>query len=106
MIKIRFFFLTVAIFFSLLVLPVISDTMFDKGKDVFINKASCGACHILLDAEAVGQIGPNLNDLKPETARIANAVTNGVGVMPAFEGMLLPDEIEAVSYYVFKSTNQ
>ena len=28
------------------------------------------------------------------------AVTNGIGVMPAYEGILTPEEIEAVSKYV------
>jgi mono/diheme cytochrome c family protein len=33
-------------------------------------------------------------------------VTNGNGVMPAFEGMLSSEEIDAVAYYVFESTNK
>ena len=32
-----------------------------------------------------------------------NAVTNGIGVMPAYEGQLTPEEIEAVAHYVFTS---
>ena len=34
------------------------------------------------------------------------AIKNGIGVMPAFEGMLSHEEIEAVSYFVSTSTNQ
>ena len=106
MIKFISLFTKVIIFLYLLTIPLKSDPLFEKGKNVFLNKGSCGSCHALSDAGAVGQIGPNLDDLKPETARIANAVSNGIGVMPAFEGMLSYEEIEAVSYYVFKSTNK
>ena len=43
--------------------------------------------------------------LKPPEERIISTVTNGIGVMPAFEGVLTMEEIEAVAYYVFNSTN-
>ena len=36
--------------------------------------------------------------------RVINTVTNGIGVMPAYEGELTAEEIEAVAHYVFKST--
>ena len=32
-----------------------------------------------------------------------NAVTHGIGVMPAYEGQLTSEEIEAVAHYVFTS---
>ena len=32
--------------------------------------------------------------------RVIAAVTNGIGVMPAYQGELSPEEIEAVAYYV------
>jgi len=32
------------------------------------------------------------------------AVKNGIGVMPAFDGMLSEEEINAVSHYVYKAT--
>ena len=38
--------------------------------------------------------------------RVIVAVTNGFGVMPAFEGQLSSLEIEAVAKYVYESTNQ
>ena len=83
-----------------------SDEMFDFGKNVFLNKANCAACHILADARSAGQIGPNLDQIKPELERVLNAVSAGIGVMPAFEGILTDEEIKSVSYYVFKSTNK
>ena len=35
------------------------------GLEVYNNKAQCGACHTLQAAESDGQIGPNLDMLKP-----------------------------------------
>ena len=92
--------------FYLLFLPVKSDPMFDMGKDVFLNKAACSSCHILADAGSDGQIGPNLNQIRPDKMRVINAVTNGIGVMPAFEGQLSSEEIEAVAHYVSISANK
>ena len=76
------------------------------GLDVYNNKAMCGTCHILKSAGSVGEIGPNLDMLKPLKAQIINAVTNGIGVMPPWDGILTPEEIEAVAYYIFNSTNK
>ena len=76
------------------------------GLDVYNNKAHCGTCHTLQAAGSTGQIGPNLDQLKPLMPQVVLAVTNGIGVMPAFEGMLSYEEIEAVSYFVSTSTNQ
>ncbi len=86
---------------SFFILAVKSDPIFELGKDVFLNKAVCSSCHMLVDAKSDGQIGPNLNDIRPDKARVLNAVKNGIGVMPAYEGQLTNEEIEAVSYYVF-----
>ncbi len=52
------------------------------------------------------KIGPNLDMLKPRLEQVVNAVTNGIGVMPPWEDILTPEEIEAVAYFVFKSTNK
>ena len=73
------------------------------GLDVYNNKAMCGACHILKAAASEGNIGPNLDSLKPTEEQVRLVVTEGLGVMPAFgaEGLLTPEEIDAVSAYVF-----
>ena len=78
----------------------------ELGLEVFNNKAQCGMCHILQAAGSEGQIGTNLDQLKPQIPQIISTVTNGIGVMPAFEGMLTMEEINAVAYYVFESTNK
>ena len=76
------------------------------GLEVYNNKAQCGVCHTLQSAGSVGNIGPNLDQLKPSMPQIIYAVTNGIGVMQAWEGILTYEEIEAVSHYVFNSTNK
>ena len=101
--KIKYFYL---IFFIFLFMQAKSDPMFDMGKDVFLNKANCGACHILIDAGTEGVIGPNLNQIKPDMNRVMSAVINGIGVMPPFKDMLSLAEIEAVAHYVSISTTE
>ena len=83
---------------------VLADSKMDLGLDVYNNKAQCGVCHTLQAAESKGQIGPNLDQLKPQIPQIIFAVTNGIGVMQSWEGILTYEEIEAVAYYVFNST--
>ena len=61
---------------------------------------------MLTDAKSSGQIGPNLNQLRPDMTRVIYIVTNGIGVMPPYEGQLTIQEIEAVAHYVSLSANQ
>ena len=85
---------------------VFADDKMVLGLDIYNNKAQCGVCHILQTAGSTGTIGPNLDQLKPQILQIITAVTNGIGVMQAWEGILTDEEIEAVAYYVFNSTNK
>ena len=94
------------LFFLFYSVTVLADTKMDLGLDVYNNKAQCGTCHTLKAAGSEGQIGPNLDILKPQIGQIISAVTNGIGVMQAWEGILTYEEIEAVAYYVFNSTNK
>ena len=70
-----------------------------EGKKVF-ESAGCTGCHTLADAGATGSVGPNLDEAKPDAARVTDRVTNGQGAMPAFKGQLSDDEIAAVAAYV------
>ena len=83
-----------------------ADDKMDLGLEVYNNKAQCGACHTLQEAGSEGQIGPDLDLLKPTMPRIVFTVTNGIGMMPAWEGILTDEEIEAVAYYGFNNTNK
>jgi mono/diheme cytochrome c family protein len=82
-----------------------ADDLFNQGKQIFLEDGNCATCHTLQDANSDGNIGPNLNEIKPDIMRIISAVTNGIGVMPAYEGQLSAEEIKAVATYVAKSTN-
>lgn len=66
-------------------------------------QAGCGGCHTLAAAGSNGQVGPNLDDLKPSVDEVESQVRNGGGGMPAFEGDLSDAEIQAVAQYVAES---
>jgi mono/diheme cytochrome c family protein len=61
---------------------------------------NCGSCHTLADANASGAVGPNLDELELDAARVEEQVRNGGGGMPAFEGKLSDEQIGAVAEYV------
>jgi mono/diheme cytochrome c family protein len=69
------------------------------GRNVFVT-AGCNSCHTLADAGASGTIGPNLDESAPSHELVVDRVTNGQGVMPAFEGELTPQQIQDVAAYV------
>lgn len=73
------------------------------GKAVFAS-AGCGSCHTLEAAGSSGAVGPNLDQAKPDAKLVVERVTNGSGVMPAFEGQLSDTEIQDVAAYVVAST--
>jgi len=72
-----------------------------SGKDIFV--ANCGSCHTLAAAGTKGNVGPNLNQLKPPEKTVEHQVINGGGAMPAFKGTLTPAQITAVAKYVSSS---
>ncbi len=71
-----------------------------QGKQVFTQ--NCKGCHTLAAAQATGTVGPNLDDLKPDRARVRRQVRTGgkPGGMPAFKGKLTNAQINAVAQYV------
>jgi mono/diheme cytochrome c family protein len=69
------------------------------GKQVFAS-AGCGGCHTLKDAGTSGNVGPNLDQLKPSKGTVAHQVEVGGGAMPAFKGQLSDAQIQAVAAYV------
>ena len=69
------------------------------GLKVFTS-AGCGSCHTLAAAHATGDVGPNLDDLKPSEALVARQVANGGGAMPSFAGRLSRAQIAAVAEFV------
>lgn len=75
-----------------------------EGKQIF--SENCASCHTLQDADASGQVGPNLDDLKPDEATVQKQVENGGGAMPAFKGQLTDAQIAAVAAYVSSSAGK
>ncbi len=92
----------VPVLLACLATPAVADpAKLELGKRVFTELAEprCGACHTLADAGTKGELGPVLDTLKPSASRVATAVTNGIGVMPAFED-LTEEQVAAVALYV------
>ena len=59
---------------------------------------TCGGCHTLKAAGTNGQVGPNLDELKPDAAAVKEAIERGPSVMP--ENLLKGAEADAVAKYV------
>jgi len=76
----------------------------NDGKAIF--QADCSSCHTLAAAQATGTIGPNLDQLKPDEARVKHQVEVGGGVMPAFKGTLTDAQITAVAKFVASSAGK
>ncbi len=74
------------------------------GKKVFAD-AGCGACHTLKAAGSNGTVGPNLDQLKPSSARVVHQVEVGGGPMPAFKNTLSAKQIQDVAAFVVASTH-
>tara|TARA_B100000676_G_scaffold206177_1_gene202360 strand:+ start:209 stop:532 length:324 start_codon:yes stop_codon:yes gene_type:complete len=100
------FFGTSSFLIFLSLTQVNADELFNKGKEVFLGSGNCAACHMLSDAGSNAMVGPNLNEIRPDIQRIIMAVRNGIGVMPAMEGILSDEEIEAVAHYTSIAAEQ
>ena len=67
-----------------------------NGEDLF--KQRCASCHTLAAAGADGAVGPNLDDLKPDAARVEQAIATAPGAMPA--DLAEGEEAAAIAEYV------
>lgn len=74
----------------------------ELGKKVFTTEANppCGVCHTLKSAGTTGDVGPNLDELKPSESQVAEAVKSGTGPMPSFAESLSAEQITAVAKFV------
>src|SRR5215468_3794888 len=66
------------------------------GAKVF-GAAGCGSCHTLAAAHAGGQVGPNLDQARPDFATVHAKVADGGGGMPSFSGQLSEQQIRDVA---------
>jgi cytochrome c553 len=69
------------------------------GAKVFAS-AGCASCHTLKAADANGQVGPNLDELKPDQATVAHQVRTGGNGMPSFKERLSGNQIDQVAAFV------
>ena len=53
------------LFLSFFSFSALADSKMILGMKIFNDKAMCGACHKLQTSESEGDIGPNLDQLKP-----------------------------------------
>lgn len=77
----------------------------DPGRQLFVKDAtpSCTICHTLADAGAAGNIGPSLDELKPDATRVIKALQTGIGQMPAYP-QLSEEQIQALARYVARAS--
>lgn len=79
----------------------------EEGKKLFVQGAvpPCAICHTLEAAGATGAIGPVLDELKPDAARVVRALHQGVGAMPSYDGKLTEEQMSALAAFVVASTS-
>ena len=65
-----------------------------------VAKPPCAVCHTLAHADAGGAVGPVLDELKPDAARVTKALQNGIGAMPSYSAVLSAEQIDTVAFYV------
>jgi cytochrome c6 len=76
-----------------------------RGKKLFSTATpACAVCHTLKHAGAEGAIGPVLDELQPDAARVTRALRDGIGSMPSFKASLSDDDISALALYVSKAS--
>ena len=69
------------------------------GAKVFAS-AGCGSCHTLKAAGSKGQVGPNLDELKPDESTVERQVRHGGNGMPPFGSKLSARQIAQVASFV------
>jgi sulfite dehydrogenase len=81
--------------------PALVQSDLEAGKKLFSQTAvpACALCHTLKHAGAGGEVGPVLDELRPDAARVERALRNGVGLMPAFTS-LSEAQIQLLAKYV------
>jgi mono/diheme cytochrome c family protein len=66
----------------------------------FTQQQSCTSCHTLGALGWGGNVGPNLDNAKPNYNLVVERVTNGGGGMPAFKGQLTAAQIKCIATIV------
>jgi mono/diheme cytochrome c family protein len=85
--------------------PIPADARPAAGATVF-GQAGCGTCHTLAAASASGQIGPNLDDVRPGFEQVRAKVEAGGGGMPSFADSLSKEQIRDVAAFVAENAGR
>ncbi len=80
-----------------------TDAAGSPGAKVFAS-AGCAGCHTLKAVNAKGQVGPNLDELKPDQSTVARQVRAGGNGMPSFKDRLSGNQIDQVASFVAQAT--
>jgi len=76
-----------------------------RGKELFTKiQPACAVCHTLQAAGAEGQVGPVLDELKPDAGRVLRALKAGIGVMPSYAERMSEKDMQAVAQFVAHAT--
>lgn len=77
----------------------------DAGRRLFVKDATpaCALCHTLADAGATANVGPSLDELKPDAQRVTKAVKEGFGAMPAYN-QLSHEQVQTLARYVARAS--
>ena len=76
-----------------------------RGKELFTKiQPACAVCHTLQAAGAEGQVGPVLDELKPDAGRVLRALKAGIGVMPSYAERMSEKDMLAVAQFVAHAT--
>ena len=83
------------------------DAQMLRRRELFTDKAAppCEVCHTLAAAGSEGQVGPVLDDLKPDAARVRRVLQGGMGVMPSYAGKLDAADMDALAQFVARSAS-
>jgi cytochrome c6 len=80
----------------------------DAARTLFQQQAQppCALCHSLRAAGASGNIGPDLDQLKPSAEQVQAALRGGLGVMPSYAESLSDEQITQLANYVSEVAGQ
>jgi len=61
---------------------------------------NCAACHSLASAGFTGSVAPDLDELQPGYQRVLDALREGPGLMPSYEGVLTDREMHDLAAFI------
>ncbi len=79
-----------------------TDDAMARGRALFAGGAqpACAICHTLADAGAQGTVGPSLDEVRPDAARVERALREGFGAMPSYAESLSAAQRRTLAEYV------